>query len=171
MFSQNDNVFSAVPDLQHYACRFFSLARAREIITGKPWAADELIKAWKGARTEGIISGDLNGDGDYDDAGEDEILDDAALIQYLRLPLRTISVMALGLSTMIDSKGVTRTAPQAAPLDLTRYWVLERWVWKIGHFIQGDGTGKSAAIYDPIRGGSLTRANGKIESLRVYLIN
>lgn len=169
MICQNSVLLPA--DMQHYSCRFMDLARAREVLALRPWTAQELVAAWVGAREEGIISGDLNEDGDYDDPGEDEILDDQRLFEYLKVPLRAVPVETLGLPTMIDERGIPRVAPVPTPLDPARYWVLERWVWKIGHFIQGDGTGQAPAIYDSIRGGSMTRRNGRIESLRVFLID
>jgi hypothetical protein len=157
-------------DAQHYSCRFNVIARAREVLAGRPWTVDQYNAAWRGARAAGIISGDLNKDGDYDDPGEDEILNDQKLFDYLEVPLRVVALADLGLPLMLDDKGIQRVAPVAAPLDPSRYWVAERWVWRIGHFIQGDGTGKAPAIWDPITNGSLTRARGRIESLRVWLI-
>jgi hypothetical protein len=159
-----------LPDMQHYACRFLFLARAREVLVGKPWTATELNLAWIEAKDKKIISGDLNGDGDFDDPGEDEIKNDVALLELLELPLRVVPVEILGLPLMTDDRGITRVAPTLEPLDPKKYWVGERWIWKIGHFVQGDGTGKAPPLYDSIKGGSLTRKNGKIESLRVYLI-
>lgn len=170
MLCQNDSVFSSMPDFQHYACRFLDLARSREAIAHRPWTARELMDKWVGARGKGIISGDLNHDGDFDDDGEDTILDDVALIEYLELPLRITSTKSIGLPTMIDDNGVERIAPSDTPLDPRAYWVLERWVYKIGHFVQGDGTGRKMPIYDSILYGSQTRRKGRIESLRVYLI-
>jgi len=164
------NAHGVLPDAAHYSCRFNFMARSREIILRKPWSVEEYNAAWVGARNAKIISGDLNGDGDFDDTGEDEILDDVALIRFLGLPLRVVPLEVLGLPTLIDARGVRRVAPTAAPLDPKRYWVGERWVWKIGHFVQGDGTGKAPAVWDPIAGGSLTRKNGVIADLRVFLI-
>jgi hypothetical protein len=168
MTYQNEPVFP--PDMQHYACRFMCIARAREVLLEKPWLDKDLISEWAGARSRGIISGDLNHDGDFDDPGEDEILNDQDLFDFLEIPLKVAPLESLGLPLMTDAQGNRRIAPSASPLDPAKYWTLEKWIWRIGHFIQGDGTGKHPAIYDPIRGGSFTRANGHCESLRVYLI-
>jgi len=166
MIHQNDE--GILPDAQKYSCRFNALARAREVILGEPWTVAEYNKAWEGARSVGIISGDLNHDGDYDDEGEDEILKDQELFYYLGLPL---CIVPFGdLPTMKDQRGILRVAPTKAPFDPMKYWVLEKWIWRYGHFIQGDGTGKANPIWDPLRGGSLTRARGRIESLRVFRI-
>jgi hypothetical protein len=168
MLHQNEP--GIVPDAQHYSCRFNVIARAREVFGGRPWTCAQYNAAWEGARNAGIISGDLNKDGDHDDPGEDEILDDQRLFDYLGVPLRAVSVDALGFPTLLDYRRIRRIAPTRAPFDPSRYWVAERWVWRIGHFLQGDGTGKAAPIWDPIKGGSQTRARGHIESLRVWVI-
>jgi hypothetical protein len=157
-------------DAQHYSCRFNVIARALEVLKGIPWTVSSYNKAWRDCRLLGFISGDLNKDGDYDDPGEDEILSDAGIFQYLGIPLRVVPLKELGLPTMIDKEGNLRIAPTDIPLDPNKYWVSEKWLWKKGHFLQGDGTGKSPAIWDPIRGGSLTRQKGRIESLRVWEI-
>ena len=169
MLFQNTPLFPI--DMQHYACRFLMLARSREVLLNKRWESEELVHYWETARDAGIISGDLNMDGDYDDRGEDEILDDDRLFVLMGLPLHTVDVSSLGLPLIRDHNGILRVAPTKAPLDSSRYWVSECWGWKIYHFIQGDGTGLQKAIYDPIQGGSLTRKNGRIETLRVWEIN
>lgn len=76
--------------LQKYGCAFTSLAYFREAYLCKPWSADELAAAWNGAIAGGLISGDLNGDGDFDDAGEAMIQNWQSLANYLRLPLQYV---------------------------------------------------------------------------------
>jgi hypothetical protein len=164
------NAEGIVPDAQRYSCRFNCILRAREVLLGQTVTVEDYNAAWVGSRDAGIISGDLNRDGDFDDIGEDEILDDQALFDYLRVPLRAVPILALGLSTIIDDNGILRVAPQLAPLDYRRYWVLERWVWHSGHFVHGRGYAKDAPIWDPIAGGSNTRRRGFLESLRVFEI-
>lgn len=157
-------------DARKYSCLFNVIARAREVLCAKPWTVYAYNMAWRGARERGIISGDLNYDGDYDDNGEDEILDYQALFDFLDVPLRFVPCMALGLSA-ISVSGTARTAPQDKPLDSMRYWTAERWIHGGGgHFVQGDGTGKRPAIWDPMSGGSRTRRLGVCESLRVFPI-
>ncbi len=160
-----------LPDyIQHYGCLVCVLARSREVIREAIWSAKELREAWEIAEDAGIISGDLNHDGDRNDDGEAEVLNYQGLFDLWNLPLRQHDIGWYGLPTMIDRNGAKRIAPSALPLDQNKLWVAERWVWKIGHFVQGDGTGKHFPYYDPISGGSLTRKNGAIESLRVFEI-
>lgn len=159
-----------LPDAQKYSCRFNSLLLSREILLGIPWTVTEYNEAWLAAKKAGIISGDLNMDGDFDDEGEDEILSDERLFELLSLPLRTISIWDLGLPIVTDERGIRRVAPSGEPLDPSRYWVLERWFWKQSHFVKGDGTGRNLPDWDPIEDGSLTRANGRLRDLRVYLL-
>ena len=168
MFYQNDP--AAPADFQHYACLFSCLLRSRETILGKAWGIADGVAAWKAARSAGIISGDLNGDGDFDDPGEDEIRKYPELFRLLGLPLREIAPESLGLPLGFDHNGASRILPVIEALDLSRFWVIEAWRWKITHFVCGDGCGQRPVIYDPIRGGSLTVANGTIESLRIFEI-
>jgi hypothetical protein len=170
MLFQNDSAFNELPDYQHYACRFDDLASSLEVLEGRPWTARGLMDAWIAAKKAKIITGDLNGDGDCDDPGEDVIRDDAGLIELLELPLRVVPIEVLNMPTCTDENKIIRVAPSALPLDPKRYWVLERWFWRQTHFVRGDGTGKAKPFYDSIAGGSLTRKNGVIRDLRVYII-
>jgi hypothetical protein len=168
MIYQNTEKIDA--DAQKYSCLFNVIARAREVLCGRPWEIDEYNEYWRGAKAAGIISGDLNMDGDFDDRGEDEILDYQRIFDFLEVPLLSVSPKKTGLATMTDRNGVVRVAPQKHPLDIKKFWVAEHWVWMQGHFVQGRGTGKEPAIWDPIAGGSNTRRRGYLESLRVFPI-
>jgi hypothetical protein len=168
MFFQTD---PGVPrDFHDYACLFSDCLAARPALGGADWSTDEAVAAWKLARSHGIISGDLNGDGDYDDPGEDEIQRYQDLFDAFRIPLRVIDPASLGHPMGPDRAGVMRILPTSKPLDLSRYWVIEGWRWKKLHFVVGDGTGRRPVRYDSIKGGSLTVANGAAESLRVFEI-
>ena len=161
--------------IQHYACLSMVLARSREIVDGKPWTAREFIEAWElamkreivvaGARTT-VIAGDLNGDGDLDDAGEACIQDYDELFKLWGLPLKTTDPRSWPQGK--DENGVWRTLPVSVPFDPKRYWVAERWKHKISHFVQGDGTGARRPAYDSIYPESQTRKLGKIMDLRVF---
>lgn len=164
MYHQNDPI--APKDFQHYACLFSDLLASRPALGGKDWTTEEAVEFWKLCRTLGIISGDLNGDGDFDDPGEDEIQKYNELFKIVDLPLRAIPASSLGLP--LDKDG--RILPVKKPLDPAKYWVIEAWHWKITHFVVGDGTGKKPVRYDPIKGGSFTVQNGKIATLRVFEI-
>jgi hypothetical protein len=151
--------------MQKFACLAFVLARSRETILGMMWSARDLRDAWASAVDAKCITGDLNRDGDVYDDGESEIVDYPGLFALWGLPLRLVSKE---LKLPVNNGG--RVLPVDTPFDPNRYWVAERWFWKIGHFVQGDGTGKQKPVYDPISGGSLTRKNGAIETLRIFEI-
>lgn len=166
MIYQNDA--NAPRDFQKYACRFLSLYMAKVFLKGEPITLESAVSGWSRARTFGYISGDLNRDGDYDDPGEDEMLNDEAIFRLLDIPLEVVNPKSLGLTMAPDRNGIMRIQPTREPLDLKKYYVLEAWHWKITHFVVGNGAGMGMPIYDPIEGGSLTRRNGALESLRVY---
>lgn len=151
--------------LGKYGCLFCVLARSRER-DGFFWTSVTLSDAWNSAIRAGCITGDLNHNGTLDDPGEAVIRDYPGLIRLLRLPLGYLPPEELGLPLFLDH-GVPRVAPTKESLDLTKYWVAEKWVWKLGHFVQGDGSGRRSPIYDPL-GHSYSRLNGRLESLRVF---
>jgi hypothetical protein len=153
--------FQNDPELEnivHMACRFDAIAYSREVLLGKPWTLGELVDAWVGAKNRKIIN------------DKNVIVDDGALFEYLKVPLRTIPVGVLGMPTVTDGDGVLRVAPATSPIDGTKYWVLERWFWQQSHFVKGCGFPGVSAEYDPIVGGSLTRKNGTCMDLRVFPI-
>ena len=166
MFYQNE--LSAPIDFQRYSCRFASICFAKDILLGECMSLNEGVYAWKECRRLGIISGDLNNDGDYDDPGEDEILNDDRLFKYLGLPLRTVNINDF--DTIIDSNGIRRIAPTKLPLQDTKYWIIEAWKYKSKHFVVGYGNGIKPVRFDPWKGGSNTVRYGKVESLRVFEI-
>jgi len=96
MIYQNDpRIKKARPYMAKYACGFMALAYYREKYQGSPWSLGELIDAWDIARPldpslPGIISGDLNLDGDLDDGGECDIQNWGSLCNILGLRIRAI---------------------------------------------------------------------------------
>jgi hypothetical protein len=145
-------------DAQHVSCRFNSIAYAREVFGGEPWTVDSYNQAWRCAKARKIINDQL------------VIVDDQALFDYLKVPLRTIPVEALGMPTVVDENGVKRIAQATSPLDPLKFWVLERWFWQLGHFVYGSGVNFLKPKWDPIQGGSLTREHGTLMDLRVFAI-
>lgn len=109
MIKQNN---SAMPkSCQKYGCAFVTLARYRELIpAGRLWSTEELSAAWTGAIKSGIVSGDLNGDGDMDDPGEATIQDWQQLVDYLRLPLQYLGKFPLGHPTTLGPDKYVLTA-------------------------------------------------------------
>lgn len=161
------NYEGVLPDAQHYSCLFNDIALFREVVQHKLWTVAEYNEAWLAAKRLGYITGDLNNDGDFDDPGEDEIKNFNGLFDLLQLPLRVFDIEHSEFLLMKDSNGRVRLAPQLMP---ENYWTIERWVWQIGHFVKGDGTGLKQPTWDSIRGGSQTRKNGRLESLRAFEI-
>lgn len=82
--------------MQKYGCAFTALAYYREKYQGKPWTAEELGAAWTKAIALGIVSGDMNHDGDLDDNGEAEIRDWQALCQHLGVRLEYLGKFPQG---------------------------------------------------------------------------
>lgn len=148
-----------LPDeMHHMACRVCAIALAREVIRGIPWTAPELADAWAKAKAQKIINQDLI------------VVDDPALFELLGVPLRAVPVESLAMPTVVDENDVLRVAQATEPLDSGTYWVLERWFWKQSHFVKGRGVNYLPPEYDPIEGGSLTRGNGSLLDLRVFVI-
>jgi hypothetical protein len=152
---QNDPELESIV---HNACRFNCIALAREALVGRPWTLGALVDAWVGAKERKIIGTD------------NAIVDDQALFDYLEVPLRYVPAETLGMPTVLDSTGISRVAQATSPLDPARYWVLERWFWQQSHFVKGCGVPTIQPEYDPIQGGSLTRLNGSLMDLRVFII-
>lgn len=168
MFYQNEPGLADY--IQHYGCLTLDLALAREKITGQLWTKDEFNQLWKDAIAAGIISGDLNCDGDLNDDGEAILQRWDAFCIMGNIPLRALRTDEIKWPMGKDENGVPRILPTAVSFDPTRYWVAERWKYKISHFVKGDGTGLLKPEYDSIRYGSLTRQKGKIMDLRVLAI-
>ncbi len=170
MFFQTDP--RAPKDFQESVCLFSIIALSRFALRGIDWTIGEAIHAWSVCRAKGYITGDLNTDGDYDDAGEDEIVPSRYndLFRELGAPLRYVDPARLGLPMGPDALGVMRILPVAEALDPRRWWVVEAWRWKYLHFVKGDGRGKRPVQWDSIEGGSYSVQNGRCESLRVFEI-
>lgn len=130
--------------MRKYGCAFTALAYYRERHQGKPWTAYELGASWSKAIATGIVSGDINHDGDLDDAGEAEIQDWQALVDHLGLRLKFVGKFPIG-------------HPIAARVD---HFTLTSWTNpKNGfvHWVVGD---KRPVEFDPIYPGSITVRDG-----------
>jgi len=151
---QNDpRIQKLCPELWHYGCAFLSLAYYREKYENNPWHVNELVDAWNQARALGVISGDLNGDGDTDDGGECEIQNWTNLCNILGVHLRNIP-------------------GHFAPHDpITKgYYSICAWYnpnTKFTHFVVGI---RKPVEFDPIAGGSRTVREGYPDQrgLRVF---
>jgi hypothetical protein len=156
MIYQNDpSIQRFCPELWHYGCAMLSLAYYREKYMNKPWLTRELMDIWNIAILKGIITGDLNLDGDMDDAGECEIADWNGLCRLLELNLESIP-------------------GHFSPVALPNPHCYSICAWynpntKFTHFAVG--TSKPVE-FDPIMGGSRTVREGapKEDGLRIFHI-
>jgi len=101
----------------------------------------------------GLISGDLNKDGDYDDKGEAEVQDTNRIFEYLGAPFREVHRVNLPTAlkffknnkTGIDADYSSLCILQLFTVDVPSHFVL-------GRYYQG----KILVVYDSIKAGSLT---------------
>lgn len=142
-----------LPVIQDYGCLFLCFAYASPMIFEGSKGRQALNKIWTEATKKGYISGDLNHDGDLDDAGEAEILDHNALANEF-----------FALDVKYDGKH--HKADEKIPSSVSV--VFGRYVYKYGHFIVLNRTKK--VIFDSF-GISNTVQNGKLESMRWYYGN
>jgi hypothetical protein len=139
--------------INKYGCYFMCLAYYREKYQGLKWNASAINEIWQYAIDYGYITGDLNLDGDFDDAGQLEIKNPNALCGLLGCGLRYVDG-----HFPIDS-------PLAQGCYTVTAWYNPR--TRFTHFVQGS---KRPVEYDPIEGGSITVREGapKSDGLRIY---
>lgn len=147
MIFQTNPLFA--PSIIHAACAFDQVAYYRESRMGIPWRPHEFAEAWHGAVDRGIISGDLNGDGDMDDPGEAVIQNWQDLADHLKLPIKYLGKFPLSAFARFDTPD---------------YWVITAWRWKQTHWVKGI---VRPVDWDSIEGGSMTVRNGAPQELDV----
>jgi hypothetical protein len=138
-------------EINHYGCYFMALAFYREHVLGEAWKPADLQAVWDKAKAEGVITGDLNGDGDEDDPGELEIVKPDRLCELLGLPLKY--------------RDGHFPADQFAP---DGGWTITAWHRNgasFNHFVVGN---HRPVLFDPIAGGSKTVREGYPISNRIY---
>ena len=148
MIYQTDRALDG--DMNRIACAFDSLAYFRERYQHRPWSAYQLQAAWTGAIKSGIISPDLNHDGDLLDRGEGEIQDWQMLADFLGCKVKFMGFY-----------------PPNAP-EREGNFVIARWFnarTNFRHFVVGD---LRPVEWDPIQGGSVTVREGVVDSLRIF---
>lgn len=138
--------------IQKYGCLFLCFAHASPMI----FAGEEGIKAlnllWRKAEDEGVVSGDLNKDGDYDDEGEAEVRSHDGLAKLFALDVRY--------------DGKHRNPKEKIPDKVAV--VFGCYYWKGTHFVVLNHRGD--IVFDPI-GYSNTVKNGYLKSMRWYYAN
>lgn len=139
-----------LPVIRDYGCLFLCFAEASPLIFAGSSGRKALNKIWEEATKKKYISGDLNHDGDLDDAGEAEIQNHNALANEF-----------FAMSVRYD--GQHHKADEKIPSSVAV--VFGRYVWQYGHFVVLNKSKK--VTFDPI-GVSNTVKNGKLESMRYY---
>jgi hypothetical protein len=135
--------------IKKYGCLFMSLAYA----SGKEYGASQLNLIWDTCVAKGWITGDLNHDGDLDDANEAIIVDHDAVAK------------ALGAKLAYTNKHY----PPETPIPYGYYAVGQFYNprTKFKHFVVIDREKK--VVYDPIPD-SVTVREGYLYSIRLYKI-
>ena len=109
-----------LPVIQSYGCLFLCFAESSPIIFEGKEGCDTLNHIWQQAEKEGIITPDLNKDGDYDDDGEAEIQNHTLLAnKYFKLDVRY--------------DNVHHSADEDIPDDVVL--VFGKYVWRSSHFV------------------------------------
>ncbi len=143
MVYQTDNLLANW--IQHYGCTANGLAAYRDFCMGKPWRVHEWGASMHLAVDRGILSGDLNGDGDMDDPAESLIQDYQKLADHFGLPLKYLG--------KFDQSDFEKFYGP-------RYWVLVAWYnprTKFTHWVIGNS---KPVRWDSIKSGSVTVAEG-----------
>lgn len=133
--------------IQKYGCYFCSIANA----VGKEFTAEELNAAWAKCLSLKYINGDMNGDGDLDDANE------------------AIIVNPNGVCKVLGAKLIYVDRQFPAVLDIPKgHYAIGCFYnpsTKFRHFVVINEN--KQVIYDPILN-SNTVKNGYLESMRIY---
>lgn len=142
-----------LPEIQDWGCLFLCFAEASPLIFEGAEGRKALNKIWTEAVKKKYITGDLNHDGDCNDAGEAEIQNHTALAnEFFALDVRY--------------DGVHHKADEKIPSKVVL--VFGKYVYKGGHFVILNKTKK--VTFDSF-GISNTVKNGKLESMRWYYAN
>lgn len=135
--------------IQSYGCYFLTLAEASPVAFSGDEGCQRLNGIWAKATDLGIISGDVNHDGDFDDDGEAEIQDATALAKMFGLKVRY--------------DGIHHKADESIPADVKvvigQYW------YRSGHFVL---LNKSKRVTFDSYGKSNTVRNGQLKSMRWF---
>ena len=136
--------------IQSYGCYFLCLAQASPIVFKGEEGAQKLSGIWAKAVEEGIISGDLNHDGDVDDDGEAEIQNATELARkYFKLN--------------VHYDGIHHKADEIVP-DKVKVIIGQFW-YRSGHFVLINRLKK--VTYDSY-GKSNTVKNGYLKTMRWF---
>lgn len=139
-----------ISPIQSYGCYFLTLAQASPIVFQGDEGCQRLNGIWVKATELGIISGDINHDGDVDDDGEAEIQDVTLLAQKFF----NLKVKYDGIHHKADE-----VIPASVKIVIGQYW------WRSGHFVL---LNKSKKVTYDSYGKSNTVRNGYLKSMRFF---
>lgn len=135
--------------IQKYGCLFLCFAEQSPIVFEKEEGIHRLNAIWEEAVDRGIISGDTDGDGNFDGIGEAEVQDHMALARLFSLDVRY--------------DGQHHDADERIPPDVA--FVFGQFFWKGGHFVIINR--RKEVTFDSL-GYSNTVKNGTLKSMRYY---
>lgn len=135
--------------INDYGCLFLCFAHCSKTVFKGTKGCEMLNSIWLDAVKAGYITGDLNDDGDYDDAGEAEVQNHSALARLF------------GLKVKYDGKH--HDASELIPSKVA--FLFGKFVWKSGHFVVLNKN--KEVVFDPV-GKSLTVKNGSLANTRWY---
>ena len=139
-----------ISPIQHYGCYFLTLAEASPTVFQGDEGCQRLNGIWVQATELGIISGDINHDGDVDDDGEAEIQNVTRLAQeFFNLKVKYDGV----------HHGADEPIPANVKIVIGQYW------YKGGHFVL---LNKSKKVTFDSYGKSNTVRNGYLKSMRWF---
>ena len=148
---QSDILF--IKPIRNYGCYFLCFAQASPIIFKGEEGIQRLNGIWAKATEDGLISGDINHDGDVDDDGEAEIQKATELARkYFNLNIKYDGIHH-------DGKELI---PANVKLIIGQFW------WKGGHFTIINRLKK--VTFDSY-GESNTVKNGYLKSMRWFYAN
>lgn len=146
--NQADN--RLISPIQSYGCYFLTIAQASPIVFQGDEGVQRLNGIWVKAIELGIISGDINHDGDFDDDGEAEIQDVTRLAQeFFNLKVKYDGI----------HHGADEAIPASVKIVIGQYW------YKGGHFVLLNKSKKP--IFDSY-GKSQAVKNGYLKSMRWF---
>lgn len=138
-----------LPVIRKYGCLFLCFAYASPLLFEGKVGRYALNGLFIEAIFKGIISDDINHDGDYDDIGEAEVQDHNALARLFNLKVKY--------------DGIHHTADEKIPSNVAI--VFGQYYWKSGHFVVLNNSKKVS--FDSCES-SNTVKNGQLKSMRFY---
>lgn len=149
LYNINQKSGGLLREIQKYGCLFMCFAYSSPVAFEGAEGIEKLNGIWEEAVEKGIISGDLNLDGDFDDVGEGEVQNHTALAKLF------------GLEVHFDGK---HHSPDEY-FDKEVAVLFGCFKWKSTHFVVLNR--RLEVIYDPL-GYSNTVKNGILKSTRWY---